>query len=414
MNYDDKEYFKMLMSVVIGWRLSGAKSVVLLCIFNHLYIEKSEFVKITIEDFIEETHYSRQSVVDALQYLLDRSIITRKLDKNNKNYLYSIIIYDMCDSKKIEGVMKSYNKKGSGYSSWIASNPKEKQTETYPNRYRYETVDIWTYNDFSFFAEAFMKYFSEKNKIDISNVQFNINSSFRRNQSYLNIVDYLHKKSGNNFCKLMLKAYMEWYIVNIFQNILSKLKIIDGKKQLHIYHFNDKYAMQLFLDKHTITENMKSISDVEVRLSSYKKILKKDSKEFSSKNIHSVTAKDMKKYYSLGISTLLHECGIVLAGNYLIEYEQKTFQQAADEIGKYLNSLNISHERQKNALVAIVDKTCIASPYYKTLKFLNWHCLYAETFNRLEDKFDISSFKITESLQRNSYDFLVEKEKVEA
>jgi len=416
MSNDDTEYFKALMETVLGWRLSHAKGMVLLYIATRIYSAKKCKIRITTEDFLHETHYSRQPIVDAVRYLLDRSIITREIDKSdNKSYLYSVIIYDMQDGEKTEGVMATYNKNGNGYSSWGKSFSKttDKDRKAYRTHYLGVDVEEWNYNDFAFFLEDFTNHCAKNIwNVDISDVDFIMHSCFRRNQTFVNIVDYLENHSGQNFCKLMLKAYIQWCTEELFRKVVKEqIKPIKGRKQFSLGHYCHKPYMQDFLDGHGITENMKSVASVEVQLADYRRIVEK--KTTKIKPVHSLKPADMKEYYKGGISTLLSECGVVLSGNYLMEYEGKTFQEAAEEIGSFLKGLNVSHDRQKKTLQIIFDKTCIGSPYHNTMKFLNWHKIYRGIFEQLGKKFDLSGFGITKSKKRNSYTFFTEKEKVE-
>jgi len=409
MNYN-KEYFDSLLSTILGWKFSGAKNMVLLCIYKNLLKEQSDFARVTINDFICEGHYCRQSIIDALKYLLDRSIIDRKRDVDKKSYCYSIIEYHMEDLEKVKGVMKTYKGKGTGYSQWH-----EEITEKncdYRIQYRHIDVNEWNFNDFSYFIEDFTRDYAKKNNIDISELTFIFTSSFRRNQNILNIVDYLNNQSGENYCPLLFKAYIEWYVKYKFEIVMPKFKQVAGQKQYSFGFLKNDSYMKQFLDGHGIDENIGSVANVEHKLKSYKRNLKKQSVE--NKSVHSLSLQDMDGYYQIGISTLLSECGIVLSGNYLMKYKKKTFQEAADEIGRFLGELNINHARQKKALSEIMNKTCFASPYYETMKFLNWHVLYENVFNQIKNDIDMKCFQITGSQKKNSYKFLVEKEKVEA
>lgn len=417
MKYDEQEYFQELMNTVMGWKLSGSQMAVLLCIFRHLFSAKKDKVRISTNDFLHDTHYSRQPIVDATQYLVQRSIIGRERDTDNKGYLYSIEIYDMSDGEKEEGVMQTYKKNGNGYANWDnvpSQGKKQKSLQSKEKRYRYRSVDVddWNLDDFSYFAKDLTVFRAEKVwNFDMTDVNLVFNSSFRRNQSFVNIIDYLNNHSGGHYCKLLLKAYIEWYIDNVFRDVAVEIEPKNGEKQFAIGHYMNKYHMQTFLNKHGISENISSVQNVEVQLASYSKNLKKKAKQ--KKSIHLITLKDMEDYYKGGISTLLSECGIVLSGNFLTEYKGKSFVDSAKEIGAFLGDLNLGHKIQRQALQNIIYKTCLGSPYYKTMKFLNWHVLYKDIFAQLKDEFDISGFEITNSRKRNSYKFFVEKETVQ-
>ncbi|MFW5891067.1 MAG: hypothetical protein ACOCUI_02510 [bacterium] len=408
MNYNDQEYCDNILATILGWRLKGAQTFILLCIYRHLTKENKKTVRITIEDFMRETHYSKQSVISSLQSLIDRSIIEKKIStQDNKSYEYSIIEYEM-EEKKSDDIMKENIKKGR--SAWDYSE-KSDTKKAKKIRYRKVSVDDWNYNDFSFFVCHYVKFIAKYKKIKIDDMSFVLNSSFVRNQNYLNTVDFLNRYSGNNFCKLLLKAYLEWYINEIFfDKVYHDMKILNGKKQFTIGLFSNKYYMQEFLDAHNIDENISNVSGVESKLKGYsKKINPQKSKK---KYLHAITEKDMKKYYKSGISTILLECGIVLTGNYLIKYENKTQQEAGFEIMSFLNSLNLSHKKQREALIKVAEKTCLASPYHDSLKFLNWHILYSDIFNKLGEDFSMENFEVTGNKNRDSYKFLSEKEKI--
>jgi len=411
MNLNDKNNIQSINSTLIGWRLSGANNAMAQHIATRMIIEEKQKVRITINDFIFWTNYSRQSIVDAIRYLSDRSIIFKELDvTDNKGYLYSLIIYEMNDKEKVDGIMSEYKKNGNGFGNWKNSS-KEKEAVEFNKKYCGVDVGEWNYDDFSFFIYDFIKHCAKDVwNFDISDVYLILNSSFRRNQTFVNIVDYLNSNSGGNFCKLMLKAYLQWCIEGLFRNIVNnELKPIDGVKQFSIGHLSRKEYMNVFLEEHGIHKDLKSVLSVEKKLSNYRRVVTK--KEEVVKSVHFITLADMREYYKLGgVSSLLIECGIVLTGNYLIDFENKSKVEAAKEIGDFLNGMNLSHDRQKKSLKSIVEKTCVGSPYHSSMSFLNWFIIYEDVFKKLGKSFDRSGFQITKNKSRNSYSFFTDKE----
>ncbi len=187
------------------------------------------------------------------------------------------------------------------------------------------------------------------------------------------------------------------------------MKPIDGVKQFSIGHLSRKEYMNVFLEEHGIHKDLKSVLSVEKKLSNYRRVVTK--KEEVVKSVHFITLADMREYYKLGgVSSLLIECGIVLTGNYLIDFENKSKVEAAKEIGDFLNGMNLSHDRQKKSLKSIVEKTCVGSPYHSSMSFLNWFIIYEDVFKKLGKSFDRSGFQITKNKSRNSYSFFTDKE----
>jgi len=301
-----------------------------------------------------------------------------------------------------------------GYQEWndlekIKSYDKAIKKIEYRSRYKQMIVDEWNYNDFSFYFEDYILYFSKKKSINISEVSLIFEASMRRNRHYCDIVDFLNNGVSNNYCKLLLKAYMEWYIKYLFENTIKDMPIIDGKKQLTIGVLNNKLFMKKFLIAHDLNEKISGVAGVESKLISYNKKVTVIKKE-KQKSLHKITLNDMNSYYDLGIATLLTECGIVLSANYLVKIKGNTLKTASSIIGKYLRSLNLSHERQKKSMLNIIDKTCQGSPYFKDILMLNWDIVYRDVFEKV-DEFNIEGFRVTDVEDENSYKFFQKEDK---
>jgi len=249
-------------------------------------------------------------------------------------------------------------------------------------------------------------------KTDLSDVVFIFNKSFRQNVAVSDIIDYLDSSCGHNFCNLMFKAYIEWWVRNKFMEEKPNFKDLAGKKRYLMGCLKNRMHMAQFVEAHGISKDLKSKEGVENLLSSYKRCLR--DKPNKKKSVHRVTKKEMDKYYALGISTILSECGIVLTGNYLMRVCGKDFKGAAFDIGRYLHDLNVEHGKQRATLKRIFEKTCEGSPYYEKMDFLNWITVYEKIIARLGDDVDLSDYRTTGDKRRNSYNFLVEKETVTA
>lgn len=412
MNNDEtKDYASKYLPIIASWHLKGARSSVLLCILFHINQEQKEKVKITINDFINFTHYSRQPIIDAIQYLVTRSIIERERYTDNKSFLYSIIEYDV-EGERIEGMMKSYKKK-SGYSSWKDA-PASKDSKEKSERFWTTNVDEWNNDDFGYFTKAFTKHAAKKIlNTDVSDIAFIFGRSWRQNLTITDIIDYLDKRCGHHFCKLLLKAYIEWWVCNKFVEVRPHFKDLNGKKRFLMGSLKTPRHMDEFLEEHGITKDIQSVEDVEAMLSSYQKSIKNgNNKDKKKKYIHRTSKEDMDRYFNLGLGTLLSECGIVLSGNYLMQYHGKGYKEAASYIGKYLADLNLDHGPQRATLKRICDVTCEGSPYLNTMKFLSWYKVYERIINKLGDDLDLTDFKVTKKKSRNSYNFLVDREMV--
>ena len=401
MEYYGKNKLDIVFRNLSKEKLSTSQYKILFCIFSFILKSSDNKAVIKASDFQETTELSLQTIVDGIKHLLDERIIYRERTENKKSFLYSFFLQEKCENKKTNEVKKGKKvkttKEKNGYKKWD-----ELKTNNKSLRFFSLPIEEWNFDDFGYFVTDVIKNNLKNNSIDLTNIIFILGRGYIRNRNFSAIRSYLNESTNNNFSNLLMKAYFEWFIK------YKSVSIIENQSKLSSGYFVSKIDMDAFLKAHDLlAKNLKSVSDVESKLQSYKTIYRKEPTAIISQK---VTPDLLRDVYKLGMASLLSEYGIILTGNYLINNEKRNFQDVVKEIHLFLKDINLDHIRQKDALKRIINKTCDYSPYYKDMKFLNWNELFRDIFVSMNGDFDISAFKITASKDKDNYPFLLENQ----
>jgi len=405
---DDKnEKFKEIINELMTMKsLKCSQMRFLLCIAYRCSDNNFEDTCIKTSDFIKFSELSRGSINESIKSLLEDGII-RRSKVGGKVYKYGIVLKNKkqkdeemivnekpvkTEKKKVaKSIIVPKNKKN-GYGNWKNNKSVGK------NGYSDIDVEKWNYDNFGAYMYDCLKFNCKKQNIALSSKAVNFSRGMMRNMSITNCLKFINKYSGDKNCKFVFKAYIGWFMRSVAIKILMKENSISSSS------LSQEWNLENFIKAHNLIENDKEESMLK-KLKSYKRVVGKSSKVC---RIKETTKEIMDDKYDFGISSLLSECGIVLAGNYLIKYRGKTFQQAAKEIHLFLRDMNIEHGRQKNALIKIAEVTCVKSPYYNKMRFLNWRTMFKDVFSKLDEDFDFRDFKVIKTNNEN-YNFLINK-----
>ena len=356
--------------------------------------------KITAEDFESEAGLSRDVISSSSKHLLERGIIRR--NKYGRSFSYGLEFLEKQTDKDMEEKAEEKPKEKKEPKKVQKKKPLWKK----PNKTKtFFDLDVceWDYDHFGQFLVHQVSKQCETNNIDRRSKIIAFGKGRTRGGVFNSCMAFLNLFSGEEHCKLMFKAYIEWFARAIVVNVLTKGDKITSEYMSKEWNL-DKFIKEFHLVKGDTNGNAKKISKACDRIVSG---------ETSGSNADSVSKDRMDEKYSLGTSTLLSECGIVLAGNYLLKYKNKSFNEAAKEIHVVLQGLNIRHPRQKKSLLGIVDATCIRAPYYKEMQFLHWKNMFQDVFSQLNGELDMNGYKIVGKNNRNkNYDFLLTQEEI--
>lgn len=400
-----------LIDDVMRLKLKSSQLVIFLYIAKKCCEVSFEEVQITTAEFNGATNLCRDSIVNATKTLSEKGVI-RVIKESARVYKYSVIrsgsnkeVKEMVKEKSPNktNVKKTVtkSKKKKGYGAW-GNDGKQNF-----NRYRDVHVDEWNYDFFGLYLYECVMYQCKLNKINPKTKTLVLARGPARNANFTQCRKFLVQYSGEKQLNFVFKCYIEWFVKSIVIGILKK------ENRISSGHLSRECDIKKFVKQHNLVKNHDEM-DLMKKLKPYKKIVKSKKSKDTYAIAHVFNKEIMDEKYEYGISSLLSEYGIVLSGNYLINCHNKTFNEAVREIKTFLGDININHKRQKSLLIDIVDKTCLNSPYYENLKFLNWQSLFSNVFSQLNGEFDTEDFKITKSKKKNNYKFLtIDQEKNE-
>lgn len=385
--------------------ISGSAIRVLLYIVRRCYDQNfQESVCIITDEFLEGASVSRQTLSDSIQSLLNNGIIQRSIAKG-RTYKYNVTIEtisnNVAEKKKMtkepaEAQAKTRKKRGknkNGYGAWGENRKQDIE--------RYRGVDVleWNYDHISLYMIALVKYHAKHAKVALKGKPIHFGRGVKTSGNINRCKGFLIEYSGEDNWKFIIKAYIEWFMKNYSMRVLKETGKLSTENMVQISRLKD------FVKEYGLTKGM-SEKNLFKKLDFCRRVCP----EKKAKVVKTIDKKIMDENYGLGISSLLSECGIVLAANYLIKYKNKTFTEVAKEIHSYLKEINVSHERQKKSLIGIIDATCHKSPYSEKMVMLDWSKRFGDVFSQLNGEFSMDGYKITQN--NGQYSFLIAEETV--
>jgi hypothetical protein len=342
-----------ILKMLAESRVSGSAYRVACCLLYSIsqeYIKnRKHYCRITYSEMCEFTGMGRQSVRSGLEKLVENEIIIQDR-KTKKDIIYG---FNVLYNKKDEDIDMKPNPLGrKSYGGW-----KDKDS-----LYTIKKLDSWDRYNFCMYMRDSMKRIAKAKNAGHINFLF---SKVRVDHGFHNITCLLNEASGQKFCNLIMKAYIDWFIQNKALDLWDK-----SKNAFTLEHFSKAKRVDEFFEAHQIGKDSSAKRINEVLKDYNISLEEKEIEEENDDNIEN----EMSDIYGIGMKSFLSEYGIVLSINYMINKEGVSLKNALKQVGDVIKEC----KKSKKMSQKIIERTFYHAPYPDEFAATDWMDIFSD------------------------------------
>jgi hypothetical protein len=362
---------------------------------------KQYYVSMTHREIMEAVGAkSKGTISKALKGLVDKRILLSQ--SNGKgSYDYGLNteewdadlekFYDMFD----EAEKEMENNMAKGEIDWAdfdssGSKPKRKRVDK-------NILDNWTFNDFGKYILSSYSEVLKESDVSIDSSTFRTSASRVRNMNLSQIVSDLFEMSGDVYCKIVLKAYIDWFGKRRLLDIYKEVGFISIKLLRDVKFMKDFLQDNSILDKGLTEEQLKEtlcMYDLEVVNNEI------------SEGISQISIEDLDACSELGLTRFMESYGIVVAANYLYYKSKFSEEKILKSMDKFFNKMKNGNIFHKTSVQNIVKNTLRYCPYRDDMILLDWQKRYKSVSKLSKDWH--KKMNITSASEDKIYGIIVE------
>jgi hypothetical protein len=224
-------------------------------------------------------------------------------------------------------------------------------------------IDNWNFNDFGKYIENEYKKILGGLGYDVGVNSFKTKSSRIRNMNMSDIVAELCEQNDDVYCKIMFKAYIDWFAIRRLEDVFKTHKFISIKL------INDKQLIKSFLVDNEICGKSLSIAQINKKLASYGVI---EEKTIKDRKIFELSLKNIEESANIGITRLTMTYGFVIAASYYHYKLGFTEDRIINSMKDMLDKMDLKNPHDKKGIDSMIKNTFRYCPYSDDLIFLDW------------------------------------------